>query len=62
MNDKELIARLVAENYELRDKLKSSEESRDYWIHEFHKLKSTAIQAIPQTMDESVKAISEIHV
>ncbi len=63
MNDKDLIARLAAENFELRDKLEKQTELSNYWYDECQKCRQfrNSISVVPQTMEETVKALEDIN-
>lgn len=56
----ELNVRLMAENFDLRDKLAVQTESSNYWYCEAQKLKEHSIPVVPQTMDETIKVLEGI--
>lgn len=62
MTDKDLIARLAAENYELRDEVKKQTESSTYWYNRCCELEKASIPVskIPQTLDEGVSELEKL--
>jgi hypothetical protein len=62
MSDKDLIARLAAENIELRDELKEQTESRQFWCDRCAELEKNSIPVskVPQSIDGGVSALEKL--
>lgn len=58
MSKDEIITRLIAENFNLRDQLAQEKESSDFWYKEAQK----RIPAQPLTMEETVHALAHTEI